>query len=796
VTSIGYRTFLDCSSLTNITIPDGVTSIKDSAFSGCSSLKSIVIPNSVTSIGDSAFEGCSSLTSIVIPDSVTSIGINAFYGCYQLPPVLFSTGKRILIRYSPSNTETSYIIPDTVTYIASQAFSECWNLINVTIPDNVNTIGRYAFEGCSSLTSIVIPDSVTSIEDVFPFCTSLTDIVLPNSLTSIGDCAFYYCTSLMNITIPASVTFIGNDAFGECNPRAVYFMGTMPTVGNNNGISLSAPNSYHLEDALGWPSSYQTVCKGWVTLDDVIYVYKSDGTAIASAYIGHEMEVSILEKITIGNVTYKVRNIGYKAFFNDPLLERVNVPEGITSIDAYAFQNCSRLESIMLPDSVTSIGDSAFSGCTSLTEIEIPVINLGYGIFFKCTSLKRSVIGSGVTYINSGLFADCKELSQIVIGANVRSIASNAFAGCSNLSWIYFDGNPPSPTTAFASVPAKVIYYRAGNNNWPKVWEGFPTEEWMEAPQIIVQPQSQQVIEGDTVIFAVEAKGTAPLNYQWYKDEVAIEGATSETYTIESVTAEDLGNYQVVVTNTEGEAVSNIAMLSLLQPPTVTVNPISVTVDNGTNVVFTVEALNADSYQWYKDGTAINGATETTYSIDYVKGSDVGTYTAEAINRAGAEKSSPAVLSLTQPYRATAEVQMVNGTIVGVTVTDCGWGYEFEPKVRIKDEFGEGAEAHCIVENGMVTAIILDNPGSGYSEETTVKVGSPFKYVGLKAEVKQIKLTLYLVLGETYQLEACTDLSTHDWKRIGDPFIADEEETEVIVEVLETGRYFRVHEVK
>ncbi|MBR6463699.1 MAG: hypothetical protein IKS81_00240, partial [Verrucomicrobia bacterium] len=99
-------------------------------------------------------------------------------------------------------------------------------------------------------------------------------------------------------------------------------------------------------------------------------------------------------------------------------------------------------------------------------------------------------------------------------------------------------------------------------------------------------------------------------------------------------------------------------------------------------------------------------------------------------------------------------------------------------------------------ENGMIVGIVIDNPGSGYSEETTIKVGSPFKYVGLKAEVKQIKLTLYLVLGETYQLEACTDIAAHDWKRIGEPFIADEEETEVVVEVIETGRYFRVHEVK
>ena len=78
VTSIGDRAFSNCSSLTSVTIPDGVTSIGSSAFSSCYSLTSVTIPDSVTSIGSYAFSGCSSLTSITIPNSVTSIGGSAF----------------------------------------------------------------------------------------------------------------------------------------------------------------------------------------------------------------------------------------------------------------------------------------------------------------------------------------------------------------------------------------------------------------------------------------------------------------------------------------------------------------------------------------------------------------------------------------------------------------------------------------------------------------------------------------------------------------------------------------------
>ena len=78
---------MGCTSLTEIRIPESVTSIGGGAFVGCTSLTEIRIPESVTSIGGGAFVGCTSLTEIVIPAGVISIGNDAFFGCASLATV-------------------------------------------------------------------------------------------------------------------------------------------------------------------------------------------------------------------------------------------------------------------------------------------------------------------------------------------------------------------------------------------------------------------------------------------------------------------------------------------------------------------------------------------------------------------------------------------------------------------------------------------------------------------------------------------------------------------------------------
>ena len=420
----------------------------------------------------------------------------------------------------------------------------------------------------------------------------------------------------------------------------------------------------------------------------------------------------------------------------------------VTLIPDSAFRECSKLTSITIPDSVTSIGGSAFFNCSSLTSV--------------------------------------------VIGDSVTSIGNNAFDGCTSLKSVYFEGNAPALPYGNAFFAPAVIYYKPGATGWTNPWDGRPTALWIDSPEITEQPQSQAVIEGDPVTFSVVAEGTEPLSYQWYKESVAIENATGTKYTIESVSAGDLGNYTVVVSNIQEDVTSDVAVLSYILPPTITAPLVSLTVDAGTQASFQVEAQGADSYQWYKNDIPITGATGALYTIESAKGIDVGTYKVVVTNRAGIATST-ATLTLTQPYRATGTVQVVNGYVVGLSVTDGGWGYTREPRIRIKDETGGEATGHCVIENGVVTQIILDNPGSNYSGEATVLIGSPLSNSSLRIGVSEVEVEMSLVLGMEYQLWSSVDCI--DWTPVGEPFTAEEEEMTFFFKVADYGRFFKLQEI-
>lgn len=179
---LGDFSFSDGFPLTNLIIPDSVSSIGESAFSECSYLISISIPDSVTSIGENAFSTCSSLTSINIPDSVTSIGDSIFEGCSSLTAItvsksneyytseggiLYSKNMTKLICFPAGKEQMSFAIPHDVTSIGDYAFYDCRLLTSINLPDSVTSIGDFAFYDCSSLKIIYYSGTQEQAESLF-----------------------------------------------------------------------------------------------------------------------------------------------------------------------------------------------------------------------------------------------------------------------------------------------------------------------------------------------------------------------------------------------------------------------------------------------------------------------------------------------------------------------------------------------------------------------------------------------------------------------------------------------------
>lgn len=173
-------------------------------------------------------------------------------------------------------------------------------------------------------------------------------------------------------------------------------------------------------------------------------------------------------------------------------------------------------------------------------------------------------------------------------------------------------------------------------------------------PTITTPPVSQTVNAGDTVSFSVVATGTAPFNYQWYKNGTAIANAIADTLTLTNVSASDAANYTVTVSNDGGSATSDAAVLSLSgidTPPSIVSQSGSQSTTVGGTVSLSVIAAGTQpfTYQWYKDSTAIAGATGLSLTLTNIALTDAGSYTVVVSNTAGSVTSAAMVLTVNQP---------------------------------------------------------------------------------------------------------------------------------------------------
>jgi hypothetical protein len=177
------------------------------------------------------------------------------------------------------------------------------------------------------------------------------------------------------------------------------------------------------------------------------------------------------------------------------------------------------------------------------------------------------------------------------------------------------------------------------------------------APTITTQPAAQTVAVGGNVSLNVAANGSAPLSYQWLFNGAPISGATDSAFLKAGVQNTDAGNYSVQVTNAAGTALSSTALLTVLNPPVITTQPLGELVAAGLNVTFSIVASGSAplSYQWLLAGKAIAGATDSSYTKLSVQVADAGSYSVQVANPVGRALSSAAVLTVLGPPAITTQ---------------------------------------------------------------------------------------------------------------------------------------------
>jgi hypothetical protein len=170
----------------------------------------------------------------------------------------------------------------------------------------------------------------------------------------------------------------------------------------------------------------------------------------------------------------------------------------------------------------------------------------------------------------------------------------------------------------------------------------------LTAPVLVNQPSGTTLLVGQTLVLSVQATGSQPLTYQWFRNGQLISDLSGSTLTIPSVTLSDAGLYSVIVSNGAGSVTSAAVPITVTQTgalaPRIITQPLGITLNEGLPVSLFVEAEGQAVLQfaWYKDGQALPGKTNAVLSFTSIAKEDEGMYTVRVSNGFGTASSEAA----------------------------------------------------------------------------------------------------------------------------------------------------------
>lgn len=488
---VGAYAFSEVANIEELTLSSYGIIVDSYAFYGMKDLAKLVFDCGyrVNYIGDGAFAQCTSLTDVTLSNNITSMGFNIFEetpffenGCDEDGVLYYDN---YLIDSKAEADKKYYEIKDGTELIAGGAFN--WDsLTEVYIPASVTVIAGNPFTLCENLTDITLEsggnfyvgdDGVLFNDDKdtlisYPNGIYNTCYVIPSGTKNVGLRALYN-SPVKNVFVPASVGEICEAGLGGENVTDIHFAGTESEWDEVVKVRLSCVEEKCATEAA------EIHFESTSTADHTV-VSETETKAVCSCGYGIEIEEGV--KYTQNGFTFSVTDgeatlygvpegvskmtipasfsgcpvtvIAGNAFaYNDTVTE-VILPETLTTISGNAFFDCDALKSIDIPDGVVKISSNAFKSCDSLEYVNIGsgLSSFGSYVFFESTAIKSFNVDSENPYYSSDengvLYTKDKtkivnypvgsEAESFIVPEGVTVIGKEAFYACQNLKKVTF----------------------------------------------------------------------------------------------------------------------------------------------------------------------------------------------------------------------------------------------------------------------------------------------------------------------------------------------------------------------
>ena len=442
-------------SLTALTVPNGVTSVKANMFNGDTSIKVVNLNTGVTSLGSNCFNGASNLTAITVASGVRSFGNTCFQSCNNLQTI---DGLGAL------------------NNIGQNFMKDC-NKLETPIVISVSTVAEYAFQNCYKIPSYTFTGSSAKF-GINQWSTSDSYAIFKNNT----GCTYWDFTNCYIIPVTNQKNHF-NGCTGELRIPAVmanYFLQSKTPLDENNyfyqcalsGNVVTAENKYDIVEI-----HYKT------NNDTIMSPASSDRDFYTTIQFG--LVDNTYDATTGGTMVFYGPSAKAPCFaltcFNKTNLTDIDISNctGLTlsrNMDGQ-FTKCFNLSSITISSAVTEFPNHTFSQCYSITSIDLTNIrNVGKQCFYGCSGL-TSLDFSNITgdTVPELLCANCSGLTSVTLSETIRTVMGEAFKNCSSLQSITFLGRiGTAGYNAFQNIPTggtiycqseDVDYYTTYKNN-------------------------------------------------------------------------------------------------------------------------------------------------------------------------------------------------------------------------------------------------------------------------------------------------------------------------------------------